>query len=341
MYVKRNLTPGFVLRYTWPSILWTTAYTSAVFVAFFAFDVKWIDIPFDLVSAVGIAVAFLIGFKNNQAYDRFWEGRKIWGQIVNYSRVWAAQSISLVKAPACNDIDVPDVQRTLVHRHLAWINALRIQLRQPNAFAVRENILVERLVAKHDPGESVLGTIAPFVSDEEREALSARKNIATHLVKRQAQDLADLRRAGAIDGFDQLMMMETLEKAYDLQGMCERIKNTPFPRQFAFFSHMFTVLFCLLLPLGFVDVFEREIATGAASELSPWIQYAKIPLAVLTSWIFLTWETVGNSSEDPFEGRPHDVSMTALCRTIEIDLRDMLDERSLPGPVAPKDHVLY
>lgn len=77
MYVRRNLRPRFIARYVWPDVIWTSAYNILVFSLFFVWEIKWIDMPFQLVSTVGIAVSFLIGFKNSQAYDRYWEGRKI------------------------------------------------------------------------------------------------------------------------------------------------------------------------------------------------------------------------------------------------------------------------
>lgn len=350
MYVKRNLTLPFVLRYTWPALLWSTLWATATLIAFFVFDIKWIDVPFELVSAIGIAVSFFIGFKNNQAYERFWEGRKVWGSIVNLSRTWASQVLTLPVTPDGGTEEVRTRQRALIYRHLAWINALRVQLRQPNGFGVSENAMVEKLVAEHRDPASVGDVITPFVTAEESAYLREKRNVATHLVLHQADEVRDLRRDGLIDGFGQMMLQGLLETAYDLQGMCERIKNTPFPRQFAFFSHVFTILFCLLLPLGLLDVYEKEMLasfTFAQTFHTRYVQptdamlIAMVPLSVLVSWIFLTWEKIGDSSEDPFEGRPHDVSMTALCRTIEIDLRDMLSEDDLPEKVQPRDHILY
>lgn len=348
MYIRRNLTAPFVLRYTWPALLWSTLWATATLTAFFLFDIKWIDVPFQLVSAIGIAVSFFIGFKNNQAYDRFWEGRKIWGSIVNLSRTWTSQVLSLPAAPPSTDIAAS--QKVLIYRHLAWINALRVQLRQPSDFGAQDNVLVERMVAAHRDPATVSDVIAPFVSPEERAWLDGKRNVASQLVLRQAEDIRALRSDGTIDGFGQMMLQQSLETCYELQGMCERIKNTPFPRQYAFFSHVFTIIFCLLLPLGLLDVYEEELLAGftfAQTFDTPYrrptdfMLFATVPLSVLVSWIFLTWEKIGDSSEDPFEGRPHDVSMTAMCRAIEIDLRDMLGEGDLPQKIQPRDHILY
>jgi putative membrane protein len=87
-------------------------------------------------------------------------------------------------------------------------------------------------------------------------------------------------------------------------------------------------------------VFEDDTLIPAEA-VQNWYGFLMIPFSVLISWIFITMEKVGDNSEDPFEGRINDVPMTALCRTIEIDLRDMLDEVNLPDPVEPKDFILY
>ena len=167
-----------------------------------------------------------------------------------------------------------------------------------------------------------------------------RVNPATHLVKNQAMDICMLKEKEILDGFQEDQMQSVLEEFYNLQGKCERIKNTPFPRQYGYFSKVFTWIFVLLLPFGLLDVFENDAMNNPEGMLE-WYVFLMIPFSVLISWIFATMESVGDNSEDPFEGRLNDVPMTALCRTIEIDLRDMLDEEELPEPVAPKDNILY
>ena len=345
MYIKRNIDLGLVLRYAWPILLGTSAYTTTVILLYGYGGATWIDVPFELVGTIGVAVSFFIGFKNSQSYERFWEGRKIWGAIVNYSRTWANQVLNLISLdPTRQDTsraELREFQHVLIYRHIAWLHALRVQLRQPTSFSMVDNALVEQLVEAHDEGEHVYGVIRPYIGDAERQDLYKRKNVATHLVKNQAAQLKYLREErGLMDGFDHTMLMKCLEEFYNLQGMCERIKNTPFPRQYAYFSHIFTLIFVALLPLGLLDIFEKEFAGGETIELTRTL-IAILPISVLVSWMFLTWESVGNNSEDPFENRPNDVPMTALTRTIEIDLRDMLDESMLPEKELPKANILY
>ena len=159
-----------------------------------------------------------------------------------------------------------------------------------------------------------------------------KANTATHLVKNQGQHLRQLESEGLIDNFRYIDMMRTLEELYTLQGQCERIKNTPFPRQYAYFSAVFVWIFVLLLPFGLVGEFDK-LGTGSYVWLT-------VPFSILISWIFTTIEIVGDNSEDPFENYVNDVPMTALCRTIEIDLREMLDETELPEKIQPVGDVL-
>ncbi|MFD0863424.1 bestrophin family protein [Sungkyunkwania multivorans] len=333
MYIKRNIGWGLILRYAWKNLLFFIIWAGAIFSVYHFLGWTHIDIPFQPLTVIGIAVAFYIGFKNSQSYDRFWEARKIWGGIVNYSRTWANQVLCLVDADH-------ETKKTLIYRHIGWINALRIQLRQPTSFSIKENASVERLFKKHGEKNPACDAVLLFVSKKEYEDLSKRKNVATNLVKNQGLQLKQLLNEKKMTEFDKQLMHGVLEELYNLQGKCERIKNTPFPRQYAYFSTVFTWIFVLLLPFGLLNVFEGQLR-NMDGDMRSWFIFLMIPLTVLVSWIFTTMEKVGSNSEDPFEGRVNDVPMTALCRTIEIDLRDMLDEEELPPKIQPQDNILY
>jgi len=333
MYVKRNISWGIIIRFAWKNLIFFTIWAGLIFSAYLFMGWEHIDIPFQPLSVIGIAVAFYIGFKNSQSYDRFWEGRKIWGGIVNYSRTWANNVLCYVE----ND---PEAQRVLIYRQLAWINALRVQLRQPSSFSMRENRSVEKIFARHGERNPVCAGLDSFLSPEEDADLENRKNVATHLIKNQGLHLKQLLKEDKITEFDKQIFHNNLEEMYNLQGRCERIKNTPFPRQYAYFSTLFTWLFVLLLPFGLLNVFENQLIEIKETNVW-WFMALMIFFSVLISWIFTTMEKIGSNSEDPFEGRINDVPMTALCRTIEIDLRDMLNEDNLPEKVSAVDNILY
>jgi putative membrane protein len=331
----RHLLILFTLRLMGMVALWA----AVVFAAYFYGGITVLRVPFLPIATIGTAVAFYIGFKNNSAYDRFWEGRKIWGGIVNASRTWANGVISYVD-PTREDDEARQTRRELIYRHVAWVNALRLQLRKTSRFHHKPARSTKRRLEQHaDAMRNDWDTeLAPFLEGEELADVSDRKNPATHMLLRQGRSLAALVEGGRLDMFRQLELMGVIEELYTLQGKCERIKNTPFPRQYAEFSRVFVRVFTFLLPLGMLDVFADHAGSGLTLAAQGGLM---IVSTALVGWVFLTMEGIGDSSEDPFERSMNDVPMNALSRTIEIDLREMLGETELPPKEQPAGFVLY
>jgi putative membrane protein len=247
---------------------------------------------------------------------------------VNYSRTWANQVLTYLDASDDNS-QIVEVQNRLIKRHLAYINALRIQLRSTTIFD-RKNVTYVpsfKLPTDRDSTEELLH----FLSSEEYDLIMSKVNPATHLNRLQGEELAQLHKDKIINDFQQVNMMDTLKEFYNLQGMAERIKATPFPRQFAYFSNLFIWIFILLLPFGLVEEFVN-IQDGN-------IVYLTIPISALVSWVFYSMESIGDNSEDPFENYINDVPMTAICNTIERDLLQMIDE-PIPDKVSPVNDIL-
>lgn len=339
MYTRRNIRLNIVLRFAWLKLLIFTAWAMLVVYLFHhgQHHEKDISIPFLPLSTIGIAVAFYIGFKNNASYDRFWEARKIWGGIVNYSRTWANQVLSFVTERHATDgistVALKEEQRKLIYRHIAWINALRLHLRQPSSFSINHPKSVKALTAGCSERIHWDNEVGGFLDKSEYDHLIEASNTPTQIIRSQGDQLRKMmNETGLIEDFRHMEMMRVLEEFYTLQGKCERIKNTPFPRQYAYFSKVFTWIFIILLPFGMVSEFAK------LGHESIWLT---VPFCVLISWIFYTIEVVGDSSEDPFENFINDVPMTALCRTIEIDLREMLGETDLPPKVKPVKDILF
>jgi len=335
MYVRRKIRPGVVLKFAWKNILLSTIWAAIVVFLYQELEDNklHIGIPFLPLSTIGIAVAFYVGFKNNQAYDRFWEGRKIWGGIVNYSRTWANQVLSYMDcSPKLAKEEMLVIQERLVKRHLSYINALRIQLRATTIFD-RENLTyVPSFSLEND--RDCKDHISKYITAEEYEGVMSKFNPATHLNRLQGQDLAMLRKNDSINDFQHINLMDTLAEFYNLQGKCERIKSTPLPRQFAYFSSLFVWIFVLLLPFGMVEEF-NDIQDGN-------IVWLTVPFSALVAWVFNSMEVIGDNSEDPFENYINDVPMSAICRTIERDLLQLIDEdpAKVPEKVQPVNDIL-
>ncbi|HRG94853.1 MAG TPA: bestrophin family ion channel [Polyangiaceae bacterium] len=366
MIIERRFPVSTMLRWASRSVALSAAWCVVVYVLYAKLGLSVLRVPFLPIATVGTAVAFYVGFKNNAAYDRFWEGRKIWGGVVNASRTWATMVLAYVhsapsdvpqepgasaggaseglrRARACGEGSrehVDELRRELVYRHLAWVNALRLQLRKTSRFFDNPTKWTrERMAAHADHMRNDWDKeLTPFLSAEELAYVSARANPATHLLSKQTEALAALRADRHLDLFHQIEMMSLIRELYDLQGRCERIKNTPLPRQYAEFSRTFVRVFAFLVPFGLLDVFAARIteATVASGVLAQWLPVLPmIGASSLVTWVFMAMEGIGDASEDPFERSMNDVPMNALSRGIEIDLRELLGETELP-PREPK-----
>lgn len=339
MYIYRNIDWRVVLKFAWLNVLLFIIWNSLVYYGLHFLEHSGFNphIPFLPLSTIGIAVAFYIGFKNNASYDRFWEARKIWGGIVNYSRTWGNQVLSFVDPRNSNNETEKEnlfaYQKELIYNHIAWLNALRLHLRKPNPNSMKLSKSVKKSMTIGAPEDNHWkDEVFAFLSQTNCTNLYDVVNKPTQIIRLQGEILKNhMHKNGLIDDFRHMEMMRALEEFYTLQGKCERIKNTPFPRQYGYFSKVFTWIFIFLLPFGLI---------GEFAKIGHHLEVLAIPFGVLISWIFSTMEMVGDNSEDPFENFVNDVPMTALCRTIEIDLREMLGETDLPPKVQPVNGIL-
>lgn len=342
MIQNRRFPPKLMLTYALPIAGLSGLWALIVWFAHAWLDLTFIRIPFLPIATIGTAVAFYVGFKNNASYERFWEGRKIWGGVVNTSRTWAAAVLAYVD-PGKEGGEADAVRQELIYRQIAWINALRLQLRRKSRFFDKPARATKaRLDAHGDHMRNDWQTeLSPFLSESELAEVTPKANAAAQLVRIQGLRLAELVREGRLDLFHQIALMESLTELYTLQGKCERIKNTPFPRQYAEYSRVFTRVFLFLVPFGLLDVFGKHVEAATWSSDSLLAIVPMVVASMLVSWVFFTMEGIGDASEDPFERSMNDVPMNALCRGIEIDLRQMLGETEVPSGEVAIDGILY
>lgn len=296
-------------------------------VLFQVFEFKWLAIPWVPIALIGTAAAFIVGFKNTQTYNRLWEARQIWGAIVNSSRSWGIMVKDFVGAGKT-------VHEQLIYRHCAWLTALRFQLREPRSWENSDksyNREYRRLFIVPEQSTSLADELKNYLDEGEYQYVLTKKNRATQLIALQSKQLAELRAAGLIEPFEHVEMEKRLADLYDQQGKCERIKNFPYPRQFASINLFFIRLFVIMLPFGMLNEFQK---------LGEHLVWLTVPFSLIVSWVFTSMEKVGEATENPFEGGANDVPISALSRTIEIDLRDMLDEKDLPAPLVAVNNIL-
>jgi ion channel-forming bestrophin family protein len=339
MYIRRNFDLRGFINFTGFHVVWLSAYCFLAVYLYNDLGYTFLAIPWLPMSLIGVAVAFYVGFKNDASYERMWEARKIWGAIVNDSRSFTSAVKNLIEAGS--PTDEQGVVKTLVYRHLAWLYTLRVQLLVPTAWEHSQARFLVGMVARKRRRKTFgLGlyniedhdkTLARLLEKKEIEDLHKFSNMATHILDRQVKSLKDLNNAGRLNNFRHMNMQNLIYNFYEHQGKCERIKHYPFPRQYASMSFIFVGIFIILLPFSLLSEFTN------VGIHSVWLA---VPFSVLASWVFLMMELVGDYSENPFEGLGNDIPMLAICRKIEIDLREMIGEEEVPEQIEPVGNVL-
>jgi len=274
---------------------------TALFVWDCAVTISYYVLPFRAPSLpltiFGSALALFLGFRSNSAYQRWWEARTLWGAMINASRSIARATRNFLPDP-----EATELKREIITRQIAYVNALRCQLR--------------RLPIGED--------VEKFLTERDKAHALARVNVANGLLDSTGRRIDNARRNGCIDTIQQTQMEAVLVDISNAQGGMERIKNTPLPTQYRFLPTLFTHLFCVLLPIGLVE------SLGFATPLG----------STVAGLMFLAVLRIGDDLVDPFANQVHDVPLDAMCRTIEIDLLQAIGDPA-PEPVKPIRGVLW
>jgi putative membrane protein len=296
MFIEYHRSVLTLLEWQWRAVVLYAAISTTVVLVDRATGLPWFEIPTVPLTVLGAAIGIFVSFRTNSCYDRWWEGRKLWGQLVNTSRMFASQALAYVDPSHAHGRPAQD---RLVRRHIAYVHTLRCCLRGQ---APHEDALVVRSL---DPGEV----------DE----LADEPNPNHALLDRQLRTIADLAASGAIDGWRLQLFNDTIAVLLDVQGGCERIKKTPFPQRNGFVATQLIALFSALLPLGIVS------STG----------WFAVPLTVVVCLGFRLIDEVGDALEDPFSMMPLSLPLSAISTTIELDLKKRLGEPELPAAPVP------
>ncbi len=251
---------------------------------------KFIQIPEMAVSVLGAALSILLAFRTNSAYARWWEARTLWGAMVNNSRSLARQAISF----ADDGIGHATFARQFVRKQIAFVHATKCALRRQEPWS----------------------DIEPFLDSAALQELRAHQNVPAALLLQMGREVAAGVREKVLNDWQMQRMDATLSELSNVLGACERIKNTPLPRQYDYYPELLIKIYCMALPVVIVD--EVGIFTPV--------------ITVLVALAFLILNRIGKNLEDPFENLPYDVPVSALSRTIEINLLQALGETNIPEP---------
>jgi putative membrane protein len=289
---------GSILSSIWKSLLVTTLLAVVISWTHGELGDYKVHLTITPFTLMGLPLAIFLGFRNNSAYDRFWEGRKLWGELVLRGRNFARECLSLIDPIAGNEA----VRERMIRRAIAFAHALRHQLRQT------------------DPAADV----APHLMPGEWAALRGRRNLTHALMLEMGKDLALCRNTGMLDSVRAATIDANISAMVATGASCERIKNTPIPFSYTLLLHRTSYLYCFLLPFGLVD---------SLGYLTPLV-------VAIVAYTFFGLDALGDEIEEPFGVSPNDLPLDAICRAIEIDLRDALGDPDLPPPLVPVNNWL-
>lgn len=295
---------------------------------------KWLALPWTVVALLGTATAFTVGFKNTQTYNRAWEARQIWGAILNTSRMWGVM---------CRDFfDNKEVTKLLVYRHFAWLTAFRYQMRESRAWensGKSYSIEYQQFYTIPEKETKLEVELEKYLSAAELQLILSAKNKTVQLLSLQSSTLKQLLENKEIDTLKFLELERMIKEFYEHQGKSERIKNFPYPRQFASSNTYFIRLFSIMLPFGMLKEFDKlnDTVDGIMKGNMVWLV---IPFSIVISWFFTTLDQIGEGTENPFEGSANDIPISQMSRNIERDMREILGETELPAPLQPKNNII-
>ena len=334
MYTGKSYKVAEFLFWTRRNILWLLLLGTIPTVLYQVFDVKWLSVPWPVVALLGTATAFMVGFKNLQTYNRTWEARHIWGAAMSASRSWAM---------ICRDfIEDSNRSREIIYRHFAWLTALRYQLRAERSWETTNktyNSEYRKFYTIPEKETPIEVELLKYITREEMGNILSKNNKAVYLLSLQSEALKKLYRDGLLDNSRYIAMHTMLRELSDHEGRSERIKNFPYPRQYATINTIFVNLFCILLPFALLGEF-NNLNDDVSGALKGYMVWFVIPFSVLISWVYTSLDQVGESTENPFEGSANDIPISQMSRAVEIDIREMLAETNLPLVLQPQNNII-
>jgi putative membrane protein len=295
---------GSVLNQIWIVLLVNVVLATLVTMAhggLFSHKITLTAIPFTLI---GLPLAIFLGFRNSAAYDRYCEGRKLWGEIVLQSRNFARQCLTLIEhtEPLKPGLDLSDVRVRMIYRTIAFSHALRHLLR----------------------GTDAITEIKPLLMQNEWQQSGKATNVPDYLMRQMGNDLRLCLDEKRLDSCLASNIDATISAITAAAAACERIKGTPIPFSYTLMLHRTAYLYCFLLPFGLVDMigFMTPFVVG------------------IVAYTFFGLDALGDEIEEPFGNLPNDLALDAICRGIEINLRDTLGEEHGLIPLKPVNYCL-
>jgi len=297
MYINKHIKIANIVVMNWKSVTVLLFVVSAITIIYLDMLHLHVEVSMSVIGGISTAISFFIAFFTAQAYDRWWEARKIWGAFVNDSRSFG-RMVTTMFGKADGGSEVPAIQDRLIRRHIAYLYAVKARLRNEGAQEYSD-----------------------YLNEEDAGKVEGSSNVGNALLELQGKDIDAAERAGHIEVIRMAQLNDMLSRFSTSQGMAERIKGTVFPAHYASMIRVSIWIFVLVFP------------AALSEEIGHWAIF----FSSLLGTIFLLVYRAGQALLDPFEGEPNDTPMSSIVRTIEINLLEQIGEKNLPDPVEPVD----
>ena len=310
MIVKESFKLRRTLPFVWFDMLLAAGSAAAAYLLVDRAGIHWLALPSLLATVLGTALAILLAFRANTAYQRWWEASTIWAQLTGQSRTLVRVARTITDAKLADPSIEPDTvhawQRDLANRQAAWVHGL----------------------ARHLRGQDPTSELTRLLPPDEAPMVLLADNRPAVLARLQSQAIFRGYAAGILTGLDNFQMETALAGLSTQQALAERMSSTPIPRPHDYVSRLFVHCYVLVFPF-------------AAISALPAYRWLVIPSALLIALFFRMVERVGASTEEPFANRTQDVPIAALATNLERDLLELIDVSQRPAKPVPVDGYLW
>lgn len=263
MYVGRSYKLIDFALWSRRSVIYMVVVSGLAVAAYRLPGIAGFSVPWSVVLVLGTTVSLVAGFKNSQVLTRSGEALQAFTQIIASSRMWSNFCRDFLDAPTA---------RQLIYRHIAWMTALRFSLRRPmpwESMGKAANIEYMRRYRISEDKGSLAEELPPLVAEQADKVLKSPQP-ALALLEMQSVQVNALFKDAKLPPQIYVELTKLIRDFHDQQARCDRIKNNPYPRQYAIVSSMFVMIFCTLLPFGVVPVFAEMGKLGGALSARCW-----------------------------------------------------------------------
>lgn len=328
MHVKKSYTVLQILAWTRRQSLYLLL-LSLLPVVLWLIDMH-LSMPWTPLAVIGTACAFILTFKNNAAYDRLREARNNWQNVEKDSKGLFLFINAFIVSNEKRDKE--EAMKTMLSYYLAWLKAHTLQLRDPRDW-------------EHDDGDSEMfrsvlqvknsshmgSAINTYLTPHEMERVMKSENRAYELIQMMNEYMTGLKEDEAIESLRMADASRFIIQLSAHQIENEKIKDTPFPRQYATIAKIFLNLFAILFPFGL---------TAEFAKLGVEALYISIPFSWMVNWVFAFLNMTADYSENPFEGLYNDVPITSISEKLEVDLFNLVFNENKKYPIR-EDNMLH